>query len=64
MFDWSDDNGALVAPHPSTKAPPCNTRAEERSNRGEGVPKQLAKGVLEQPAKEVFEQQARGVLEW
>ena len=58
MSEWSDDDGALVAPRPSTKAPPRNTCMEERSKGGEGVPEQLVKGVLEQQARGVPERQA------
>ena len=47
MSEWSDDNGALVAPSPSMVMPPCNTRVEEQPKGGEGVPEQRAKGVLE-----------------
>ena len=42
MSEWSDDNGAPVAPPPSTEAPPCNTRMEVQSKGGEGVPEQQA----------------------
>ena len=42
MSEWSDDDGALVAPPPSTEAPPCNTCAEVQSKGGEGVPEQRA----------------------
>ena len=40
MFEWSDDDKVLVAPPPSTKAPPRNTCIEGQSDGGEGVPKQ------------------------
>ena len=56
MSEWLDDDEAPVAPPPSTEVAPRNTRVEERSKGGEGVPKQLAKGVPEQ--------QAKGVPEW
>ena len=42
MSEWSDDDGALVAPPSSTEAPLCNTRAEVQSKGGEEVPKQEA----------------------
>ena len=51
MSEWSDDDGARVAPPLSTKAPPRNTRAEEQSKGGEGVPEQQAEGVLERQAE-------------
>ena len=56
MSEWSDDDGALVAPSLSTKAPPRNTRMEEQSKEGEGVPEQRAKGVPEQQTRGVLEQ--------
>ena len=28
MSEWSDDDGAPIAPPPSTRVPPCNTRIE------------------------------------
>ena len=31
MSEWSDDDGALVAPLSSTEAPPCNSRMEVQS---------------------------------
>ena len=40
MFEWSDDDGALVAPPPSTEVPPRNTHVEVQSKGGEGVPEQ------------------------
>ena len=46
MFEWSDDDGAPVAPHPSTEAPPRNTRVEVQSKGGEGVPEQQAEERL------------------
>ena len=58
MSDWSDDDGAPVAPSPSTEAPPHNTRMEEQSKEGEGVLEQWAKGVPEQQARRVPERQA------
>ena len=51
VSEWSDDDGALVAPRPSTEAPPRNTRVEEQSKGGEGVPEQQAEGVLERQAE-------------
>ena len=71
MFEWSDDIEVLVAPPPSMKVPPRNTRVEEQSMGGEevpqqqamGVPEQQAKGAPERQAEEVPEQQARGALE-
>ena len=63
MSEWSDDDEAPVAPPPSTKAPPRNTRVEGQSKGGEGVPEQQAMGVPMQQAKGVPEQQARGVPE-
>ena len=51
MSEWSDDDGAPVAP-PNTEAPPCNTRVEVQSKGGEEVPKHQAKGVPEQRADE------------
>ena len=60
VFEWSDDNEILVAPPPSTEAPPRNTRAEVQSKRGEEVPEQRAREVPEQQATGVPEQQAMG----
>ena len=34
---WTDDDEALVAPHPSNKASSRNTRAEVQPKGGEGV---------------------------
>ena len=45
MSEWSDDDGALVAPPLSTEAPPHNMRTEVQSKGGEEVPEQQAKGV-------------------
>ena len=45
MSEWSNDDEVPVAPPPSTKAPPCNMRAEEQSKGGEGVSEQQATGV-------------------
>ena len=45
MSEWSDDDEVPVAPPPSTKAPPRNTRLEEQLKGGEGVPEQQAIGV-------------------
>ena len=45
MFEWSDDDEVPVAPPPSTKAPPRNTRTEGQSKEGEGVLEQQAMGV-------------------
>ena len=42
MFEWSNDDGAPVAPPSSTEAPPCNTRAEVQSKGGEEVAEQRA----------------------
>ena len=58
MSEWSDDDGAPVAPYLSTEAPPHNTRMKERSKGGEGLPEQQAKGVPEQQARGIPEQQA------
>ena len=63
MSEWLDDDKALVAPPPSTKAPPRNTRMEGQSKGGEGVPEQQATGVPAHQAKGVPEQQVRGVPE-
>ena len=52
MSEWSDDNGAPVAPPLSTEMPPNNTRVKVQSKGGEGVPEQQAKGVPEQQAEE------------
>ena len=38
MSEWSDDDGALVAPPLSNKAPPQSSCAEEQPKGGEGVP--------------------------
>ena len=46
MSEWSDDDGAPVAPPPSTEVPPRNTRAEVQSKGGEGVPEQQAEERL------------------
>lgn len=48
MFEWSDNDEVLVAPSPSTEAPPRNTRVEEQSKGGEGVLELQAMGVPEQ----------------
>ena len=40
MSKWSDDDGALVAPPPSTEVPPHSTCMEVQSEGGEGVPEQ------------------------
>ena len=45
MSEWSDDDEVPVAPPPSTKAPPHNTRVEEQPKGGEEVPEQQATGV-------------------
>ena len=58
MSEWSNDDGALVAPCPSTEAPPRNTHMEERSKEGEGVPEQPAKGVPDQQVRGVPKRQA------
>ena len=58
MSEWSDDDGAPVAPPPSTEAPSRNMHTEVQSKGGEVVPEQQAKGVPEQQAKGVPEQQA------
>ena len=42
IFEWSDDDEALVAPPLSTKASSRNTRMEVQSKGGEGVPEQQA----------------------
>ena len=52
MSEWSDDDGAPVAPPQSTKVPPRNTRAEVQSKRGEEVPKQQVRGAPERRAEE------------
>ena len=46
MSEWSDNDGAPVAPPPSTKAPPCNMHVEVQSKGGEGVPEQQAEERL------------------
>ena len=38
MSEWSDDDGAPVAPPPSTKVPPHCTRVEEQLRGGEKIP--------------------------
>ena len=38
MSEWSDDDGAPVAPSPSTEAPPRNMHVEEQLKEREGVP--------------------------
>ena len=43
MSEWSDDDGALVAPPPSTKVPPRNTSVEVQLGGGEGALEQQAK---------------------
>ena len=58
MSEWSNDDGAPVAPPPSMKAQPCTTRAEEQSKGGEGIPEQQAMGVLEQQARGVPERRS------
>ena len=47
MSEWLDDDEVPVAPPPSTKAPPRNTRTEGQSKEGEGVLEQQAMGVPE-----------------
>ena len=47
MFEWSDDDGALVAPPPSTEVLPHNTHMKVQWKVGEGDPEQQAKGVPE-----------------
>ena len=42
MSEWSDDNGAPVAPPPSTEVPLRNMHVEVQSKRGEGVLEQQA----------------------
>ena len=42
MFEWSNDDGALVAPPLSTEVPPRNMRVEVQSKGWEGVPEQQA----------------------
>ena len=46
MSEWSNDDKVLVAPPPSTKAPPCSTHVEEQLRGGEEVPQQQAMGAL------------------
>ena len=58
MFEWLDNDGALVAPPPSIEAPPRNMHVEVQSKGREVVPKKQAKGVPKQQAKGVPEQQA------
>jgi len=55
MSEWSDDDGAPVAPPLSTEAPSRNTWVEVQSKGWEAVPEQQAKGVLKQQAKGVPE---------
>ena len=43
MSEWSNDDGAPVAPPLSTEVPPHNTRVEVPLKGGEGVPEQQAK---------------------
>ena len=64
MSEWSDDDEVPVAPPPSTKAPPRNTRVEGQLEGGERVPEQQATGAPTQQAKGVPEQQVRGVPKW
>ena len=52
MTEWSDDNGAPVAPPPSTKVPPHSSCMEEQPKGGEGVPEQQARGVPERQTEE------------
>ena len=40
MSEWSDDDGAPVAPPLSTEAPPRNMHMEVQPKGGEGVPEQ------------------------
>jgi len=40
VLEWSDDDKTLVAPPPSTEAPPRSTHVEEQARRGEEVPEQ------------------------
>ena len=63
MFEWSNDDEVLVAPPPSTKAPPRNTRVEVQSKRAEEVPEQRAREVPVQQAMGAPKQQAMGLLE-
>ena len=37
VLEWSDNDETLVAPPPSTEAPPCSTCTEEQVRRGEEV---------------------------
>ena len=66
MFKWSDDDEVLVAPPPSTKAPPRNMRAAVELRRSEEVPEQRAMGVRvpKQQARGVLERQVERVSEW
>ena len=57
MSEWSDDDEALVAPPPSTEAPPRNTRTEVQSKGGEGVPEQQ---VEERPTVEAMRPPPQG----
>ena len=63
VFEWSDNDEVLVAPPPSMKVPPRNTRVEEQSMGGEEVPQQQAMGVPEQQARGAPERQAEEVPE-
>ena len=57
MSEWLDDDKALVAPPPSTKASSHSTRVVVQSEGGEGVPEQHAErmsmaGATRPPAQD------------
>ena len=56
MSEWSDDDGAPVAPPCACCMKALQCSEEELSKGGEGVPEQQAKRVLELQAKGVPEQ--------
>ena len=65
MSEWSNDDGAPLAPPPSNKVPPRSWHVEEKPKGGEGVTEQQAMGVLEQQATGVPErhEEARPMME-
>ena len=63
MFEWSDDDGAPIAPPPSTKAPLRSSCMEVQLKGGENVPEQQVTRILEQQAMGIPEPQTTGVLE-
>ena len=57
MFDWSDDDEILMNPPPSTKGPPRNPCAEDKTGVGEEVHEAPTRRVLEQRVEGIAAQQ-------